>query len=73
VTSEEEKHKLSAVVSDELIILRSVTYRLETVGIPYMVTGSMTANFYSTPRMTRDIDLVIELTEGDVESVVAFF
>ena len=73
MTSEEEKHKLSALVSDGLIILRSVTSRLEAAGIPYMVTGSMATNFYSTPQMTRDIDLVIELRERDVESVVALF
>lgn len=38
-----------------------------------MLTGSMAANFYTTPRMTRDIDLVIELREADVERVVTLF
>lgn len=33
----------------------------------------MAANFYTTPRMTRDIDLVVELGEGDVERVVTLF
>ncbi len=33
----------------------------------------MAANFYTTPRMTRDIDLVIELREADVERVVTLF
>lgn len=47
--------------------------RLEAAGIPYMVTGSIAANFYATPRMTRDIDLVVELREGDVERVMALF
>ena len=46
-------------MSDELDVLKLVTARLEAAGIPYMVTGSMVANFYTTPRMTRDIDLVI--------------
>lgn len=61
------------VVSDELDILKLVVARLEAAGIPYMVTGSMAANFYATPRMTRDIDLVVELREGDVGRVVALF
>jgi hypothetical protein len=60
-------------VSDELDILKSVAARLEAAGIPYMVTGSMAANFYATPRMTRDIDLVVELREGDVGHMVALF
>jgi hypothetical protein len=60
-------------VSDELDILKSVATRLEAVGIPYMVTGSMAANFYTTPRMTRDIDLVIELSEEDIHRVVQLF
>jgi hypothetical protein len=38
-----------------------------------MITGSMAANFYATPRMTRDIDLVVELTEADVHRVVTLF
>ena len=61
------------VVSDELVILKSVTSRLEEAGIPYMVTGSMAANFYATPRMTRDIDVVIELRDADVDHVVTLF
>lgn len=64
---------LAPVVSDELNILKSVTARLEAGGIPYMVTGSMATNFYATPRMTRDIDLVVELGEAEVERIVALF
>ena len=60
-------------MSDELVILQSVTTRLQVAGIPYMVTGSMAANFYATPRMTRDIDLVVELEEADVNRVVTLF
>ena len=60
-------------MSDELDVLQSVTAQLEGVGIPYMVTGSMAANFYAVPRMTRDIDLVIELSERDVDRVTRLF
>jgi hypothetical protein len=38
-----------------------------------MVTGSIAANFYATPRMTRDIDLVVELSEEDISRVVSLF
>lgn len=60
-------------MSDELDVLQSVTVQLEGAGIPYMVTGSMAANFYTVPRMTRDIDLVIELSERDVNRVTGLF
>lgn len=60
-------------MSDELDVLKSVTAQLEGAGIPYMVTGSMAANFYAVPRMTRDIDLVVELSERDVDRVTRLF
>jgi hypothetical protein len=60
-------------VNDELDVLLSVTARLQAAGIFYMVTGSMAANFYATPRMTRDIDLVVELSDADIDRVVGLF
>jgi hypothetical protein len=38
-----------------------------------MVTGSIAANFYTVPRMTRDIDIVVELSERDVSRFIALF
>lgn len=63
----------AVIVSDELHILKSVAARLQAAGIAYMVTGSMAMNFYATPRMTRDIDLVVELRDADVARVVGLF
>jgi hypothetical protein len=60
-------------VSDELEARQSVTAKLEEAGIPYMITGSMAANFYAIPRMTRNIDLAIELSERDVDRVARLF
>lgn len=45
----------------ELKVLIDVVSRLNKLEIPYMVTGSLAMNFYAEPRMTRDIDIVIEL------------
>ena len=63
----------ATTVSDELDVLKVVTARLEAGGVRYMVTGSMAANFYTTPRMTRDIDLVVELCDRDISHVVSLF
>ena len=38
-----------------------------------MVTGSTAANYYAVPRMTRDIDIVVELGAADVETMLALF
>ena len=60
-------------MSQELEVLHMVTSRLAEAGIPYMVTGSIAMNYYAIPRMTRDIDIVIELSEEDVEETVRLF
>ena len=58
---------------NELDVLKSITKTLESAGIPYMVSGSTAANFYTTPRMTRDIDIVIEISENEVEVFFSLF
>lgn len=51
----------SSTEPDQLAVLRTIVARLDDVSVPYMVTGSMALNFYAMPRMTRDIDIVVEL------------
>lgn len=58
---------------DQLAILKLVTSRLDTAGIRYMITGSIAAGHYAQPRMTRDIDLVVELDATDAERLAALF
>jgi hypothetical protein len=38
-----------------------------------MLTGSVAMNYYSQPRMTRDIDIVISLVESDSRKIVDMF
>lgn len=54
----------------ELDILKDLSGRLDRLGIPYMLTGSMAMNYHAVPRMTRDIDLVIALPAGQVQRLV---
>jgi hypothetical protein len=58
-------------VTDELDVLKVVTGRLEAASIPYMVTGSIAASYYAVPRMTRDIDIVVELDSADSDRLCA--
>jgi hypothetical protein len=60
-------------MNEELDIVRDVSARLERGGIAYMLTGSMAMNYYAQPRMTRDIDLVVELVAADVDKVASLF
>src|SRR5437773_11213037 len=60
-------------MSEEIEVLKVVTGRLEHADIGYMVTGSMALNYYALPRMTRDIDLVVELSLPDAERIVDLF
>lgn len=46
---------------------------LEHAGIPYMVTGSIAMNYYAVPRMTRDIDIIIELQIDEIQKLKRFF
>ena len=58
---------------DEIKVLKIVVKRLESARIPYMITGSIASNFYTTPRMTRDIDIVIEVEEEDAGTLFSLF
>ena len=59
--------------SDELVVLKTVVQRLESAGIPYMLTGSIAANLYAQPRMTRDIDIIIKADTGQTDNLHSLF
>lgn len=65
------KHRLR--MSEELEVLKIVTSRLNKASIPYMVSGSIAANYYTVPRMTRDIDIVIELEQDNIDRFISLF
>lgn len=60
-------------MSEELDVLKTAITRLDKAKIPYMITGSIACNFYSIPRMTRDIDMIIEIKLSDTKKVYELF
>ncbi|MBK8503612.1 MAG: hypothetical protein IPL46_16225 [Saprospiraceae bacterium] len=56
-----------------LKLLRSICTELESRKIPYMLSGIMAMNIYTIPRMTRDIDIVINLRNTDIPQFVEIF
>ena len=60
-------------MTDELDVLRLISERLDSIGVPYMLTGSLALGYYARPRMTRDLDFVVAMRPGDVDAIVKAF
>ena len=60
-------------MDEQLEFVKLVVSRLESAGIPYMMTGSMAMSIYAVPRMTRDVDFVIECTPDDASRIAELF
>jgi hypothetical protein len=46
---------------------------LNRLGLPYMVTGSAASTAYGEPRLTLDVDLVLELPQNRIPDLIAAF
>ncbi len=42
----------------------------ETIGAPYMLTGALAYNYYAIPRSTKDVDIVVNITEPGTMSKI---
>lgn len=60
-------------MDEQSALIQLVVDRLDAAGIPYMLTGSMALALYASPRMTRDIDLVIDCDQAGADRLVAAF
>jgi len=60
-------------MSEQLDVLILVANTLVDIDVDYMISGSMAITFYAVPRMTRDIDIVIELESTGVGKLVTAF
>ncbi|MDQ2806408.1 MAG: hypothetical protein M3Z04_05745 [Chloroflexota bacterium] len=60
-------------MSDEADLLAQVVAALETMDIPYMIGGSMALAVWAQPRMTHDIDIVVDLPGERVAEFCRYF
>ena len=60
-------------MNEELEILFEAADRFEKMGLAYMVTGSIAMAFYATPSLTRNIDIVINLSGADADDFCTAF
>ncbi len=56
---------------DQAELLARVTALLTRLGLPYLVTGSMATIAYGEPRLTLDIDIVVQLRAEHVDGLCA--
>ncbi|MGH8020244.1 MAG: hypothetical protein ACREIA_18590 [Opitutaceae bacterium] len=47
--------------------------RLESVGAPYMITGATAAIIYGQPRVTNDLDVVLDLDDATRPALLRMF
>jgi hypothetical protein len=59
-------------MEQQALFLRAVEI-LDQLGIPYMVTGSFAVNYYGIPRMTHDIDFVVQIRFAEVDRLARAF
>jgi hypothetical protein len=60
-------------MSSERELLVDCLERLNRVGVPYMLVGSMASDYWGIPRSTHDLDFVLVLGTSDVDALVAAF
>lgn len=56
-----------------LDFLEKITDKLDLIQLPYMLSGSLAMGFYAVQRTTRDVDLVIEMQENEIQRLVNLF
>ena len=57
----------------ELNLFKIFVSRLNKLNITYMITGAVASIIYGEPRLTNDIDLVVDLKDSEVQDFVSIF
>src|SRR3989338_6794806 len=60
-------------MQDLIATFLEVTQKLETADIPYMIVGSVASMTYGEPRMTHDLDLVVQVLPKDAAKFEQIF
>jgi hypothetical protein len=54
-------------------LVKCLVKAFEALGIPYFITGSVASIIYGEPRFTNDIDVVADIKEDQIRSVLRYF
>lgn len=58
-------------IQDSVELAQHLHPLLEGAGIFYYVTGGVAASYHGDPRATRDLDVVVQIDQGNIDSLVA--
>src|SRR5437660_12604078 len=59
----------NSCMQNEIDDVEDVSGKPNSAGIAFMLTGSVAMSYYTIPRMTRDIDIVVAVERGDIEKL----
>ena len=57
----------------ELNLVLLFTQRIDKLGVPYMVSGSVAAILYGEPRLTNDVDMIVVLSRERAAGLAELF
>lgn len=60
-------------MTPEYELLINCLQRLNRLGLPYMVAGSMASSYWGDARSTHDVDIVLMMTPADVPAFISAF
>lgn len=58
---------------DQFELLKTIVTELESLDVPYLITGSVASMAYGEPRMTNDIDIVVSLKAEHIHGLLEKF
>ena len=56
---------------EQLKLIQLVVDKVEKLGIPYFITGSIASSYYGIPRYTHDIDVVVTISKTDAGDIIS--
>ncbi len=56
------------MLAEPISVILLVTEIMEKFGIPYLIGGSLASSIYGIARATRDVDIIADMSEKDVEN-----
>ena len=66
-----QKKKGIEVIPEPILVTFQVAKILEDLELPYLIGGSIASSTYGEPRATQDIDIVVDLKDHHIQSLIA--
>ena len=58
------------MLNDPLEVVKKATRIFESAGMDYLVGGSLASSLYGIPRATQGVDILVNMTESNLEAVL---